>query len=379
MVLFKKGEKMKIACAKEIKTHEYRVGLTPNNVKEYVEAGHEIFIEEDAGKAIGFLNSEYEKFGAKIVSKKELFEEAEMIIKVKEPIESEYEYFKENQILYTYLHLAADEKLTKMLLDKKISSIAYETIKVDNALPCLAPMSAIAGRLAVLEAAKYSQKTYGGNGILLSGIPGVKKGKIVIIGGGVVGINAAQIALGAGADVSVLDINTQRLAYIDQVFNMRVHTYYSSKSNILSLLEEADIVIGAVLIPGAKAPKVITRKDLAYMKPASILVDVAIDQGGCFETSKPTTHSDPIYEVDGILHYCVANMPGCVAKTSTLALTDTTLSFGLQIANLGFKEAVSKNQALLEGLNTYKGLCTYEAVSKAFDLNYTPAKEALGI
>lgn len=368
---------MVIGCAKEIKTHEYRVGLTPYNVKEYIDAGHQVFIEKGAGEAIGFADSEYEKYGAKIADKKELFEKSEMIIKVKEPLESEYEYFKENHILYTYLHLAANEKLTKMLLDKKISSIAYETIKVGNSLPCLAPMSSIAGRLAVLEAAKYSQKTYGGNGLLLSGIAGVKKGKIVIVGGGVVGINAAQIAYGIGADVSVLDINTERLAYIDQIFNMRVHTYYSSKSNLISLLKDADVVIGAVLIPGAKAPKVITKEDLAFMKKNAMLVDVAIDQGGCFETSKATTHSEPIYELDGILHYCVANMPGCVAKTSTLALTDSTLNFGLQIAKFGFKEAALNNVSLLEGVNTYKGVCTYEAVSKAFNLSYTPAKQVL--
>lgn len=377
MEFLHKGEMMNIACVKEIKRHEYRVGLTPSNVKEYVDAGHKVFIEEDAGKAIGFLNEDYEKNGAKIVAKKELFEKADMIIKVKEPLEEEYEYFKEGQILYTYLHLAADEKLTKMLLDKKISSMAYETIKVGNALPCLAPMSMIAGRLAVLEAAKYSQKTYGGNGMLLSGIPGVAKGKVVIVGGGVVGINAAQIALGVGADVSILDINTQRLSYIDQIFNMKVHTYYSSKANLLSLLENADVVIGAVLIPGAKAPKVINKEDLALMKKSSILVDVAIDQGGCFATSKPTTHDEPIYEVDSILHYCVANMPGCVAKTSTIALTDTTLSYGLKIANQGFVKACLNDEALLEGVNTYKGLCTYEAVSKAFNLPYTKAAKAL--
>ncbi|QOW64242.1 alanine dehydrogenase [Campylobacter hepaticus] len=328
---------MIVGCAKEIKTHEYRVGFTPQNVKEYIEAGHQVLIERGAGEAIGFLDSHYEKYGAKLVNKDELFEKSQMIVKVKEPLQSEYEYFRENQILYTYLHLAADENLTQMLLKKHISSIAYETIKVGNALPCLAPMSAIAGRLAIFEAAKYSQKTYGGSGILLSGIAGVKKGKVVIIGGGVVGINAAQIALGIGADV----------------------------------------VIGAILIPGAKAPKIVNKNDLSIMKKSSILVDVAIDQGGCFETSKPTTHSDPIYVFDDIVHYCVANMPGCVAKTSTLALTDVTLKFGLQIANNGFKEAVLKNEVLLSGLNTYKGMCTYEAVAKAFNIDYIDAKKAL--
>lgn len=281
------------------------------------------------------------------------------------------------QILYTYLHLAADENLTKMLIDKRINSVAYETIRVGNALPCLTPMSAIAGRLSVLEAAKYSQKTFGGNGMLMSGIPGVNNSKVVIVGGGVVGLNAAQIAVGIGADVSVLDINTERLAYIDQIFGMRVHTIYSSRGNLLSLLKEADAIIGAVLIPGAKAPKVIKKDDLKMMKKSTILVDVAIDQGGCFETSRPTTHSDPIYEVDGIIHYCVNNMPGSVAKTSTLALTDATLGFGLQIANLGLKQAALKNDAILEGINTYDGLCTYGAVGEAFNITYTATKTAL--
>lgn len=369
---------MIIGCAKEIKTHEYRVGLTPDNVKEYISHGHKVLIENNAGDAIGFSNTLYEEAGANIVDKKDLFEKSDMIIKVKEPIQSEYEYFKEGQILYTYLHLAADKSLTKMLLDKKIKSVAYETIKVGNSLPCLAPMSSIAGRLAVIEAAKYSQKTFGGNGMLLSGIPGVRKSKVVIIGGGVVGLNAAQIAVGIGADVSVLDINTERLAYIDQIFDMKVHTIYSSKGNLLSLLKDADVVIGAVLIPGAKAPKMVKKEDLKIMQKLSILVDVAIDQGGCFETSKPTTHNDPVYDIDGIIHYCVANMPGCVAKTSTLALTDSTLNFGLQIADVGVKEAALKNQAILEGINTYNGFCTYEAVSKAFNIDYIDAISAIG-
>lgn len=368
---------MIIGCPKEIKTHEYRVGLTPSNVADYVAAGHKVIIESHAGEAIGFSDEMYQKAGASIADKASLFEQAEMIIKVKEPIASEYAYFREGQILYTYLHLAADRELTNMLLAKKIFAIAYETIKVRNTLPCLAPMSCIAGRLAVLESAKYIQKHFGGNGTLLSGVPGVKNGNVVIIGGGVVGLNAAQIAVGIGANVTILDIDTDRLAYIDHIFDMKVHTLYSSRGNLLSALESADAVIGAVLIPGAKAPKLVRREDLKVMKKGAILTDVAIDQGGCFETSKATSHSDPVFEIDGILHYCVANMPGAVARTSTLALTDSTLRFGLEIANKGAKAAALANDAIGEGVNTYNGLCTYKGVSDAFNIPYMPAQQAL--
>ena len=350
---------MIIGCPKEIKVHEYRVGLTPSNVHEYKEAGHEVLIEHDAGSAIGFSDEDYHRSGAQIVNKQTLFQKSDMIIKVKEPIDSEYSYFKEGQTLFTYLHLAADRKLTDMLLEKKINSVAYETIKVRNVLPCLAPMSSIAGRLAVIESAKYIQKTFGGNGTLLSGIPGTPKGKVTIIGAGVVGLNAAQLAVGIGADVTILDIDTARLAYVDQMFNMRIHTLFSSRANLLSSISEADAVIGAVLIPGAKAPKLVKKDDLKNMKTGAILTDVAIDQGGCFETSKPTTHNNPVFDVDGILHYCVANMPGAVAKTATLALTDSTLNFGLSIAKHGVKEAALKDIGILEGLNTYNGKCTY--------------------
>ncbi|RDU59345.1 alanine dehydrogenase [Helicobacter sp. MIT 14-3879] len=368
---------MVIGCPKEIKVHEYRVGLTPSNVHEYTESGHRVLIEHDAGSAIGFSDEEYHRNGAEIVDKTKLFKESQMIIKVKEPIESEYEYFREGQILFTYLHLAADRKLTDMLLEKKIFSIAYETIKSRGILPCLAPMSSIAGRLAVLESSKYIQKTFGGNGVLLSGIPGTPKGKITIIGAGVVGLNAAQLAVGIGADVTILDIDTGRLAYVDQMFSMRIHTLYSSRANILASIADADVVIGAVLIPGAKAPKLIKKTDLQLMKTGSILTDVAIDQGGCFETSKATTHDNPVYDIDGILHYCVANMPGAVAKTATLALTDSTLSFGLMIANIGAKEAALKSMAIFEGVNTVNGKCTYKGVSQAFGISYTETKQAL--
>lgn len=368
---------MIIGCPKEIKNQEYRVGLTPSNVAEYVENGHKVYIEENAGSAIGFSNEDYKQAGAIIVDKKTLFENSEMIIKVKEPIKEEYDYFKEGHILYTYLHLAADRELTDMLVSKKIASIAYETIKVGNMLPCLAPMSSIAGRLSVIQAAKYSEKTFGGSGLLLSGVPGTQKGKITILGGGGVGINAAQIAVGMGADVTILDIDSNRLAYIDQIFDMKVKTLYSSRGNLMSCLAETDVLIGAVLIPGAKAPKLLKKDDLKLMKKGAVLVDVAIDQGGCFETSKATTHDNPIYEVDGIVHYCVANMPGAVAKTATLALTDTTLSYGLMLAKLGVKEACLKNPALLEGLNTFNGHITFKGVSESFGLPYVAAGDAL--
>ena len=368
---------MVIGCPREIKIQEYRVGLVPSNVRAYVESGNEVLIENDAGNAIGFSNEDYEKAGAKIVDKKTLFQKSDLIIKVKEPLEEEYEFFKEKQILFTYLHLAANKKLTQMLLDKKITSIAYETIKIGNSLPCLAPMSAIAGRLSVLESAKYLQKTFHGNGTLISGIPGTPKGKVAIIGAGVVGLNAAQVAVGIGAEVTILDINVERLAYIEQIFNMKINTLYSSRANILNTISQADAIIGAVLIPGAKAPKLVKKEDVKVIKKGSILTDVAIDQGGCFETSKPTTHNEPIFEIDGRIHYCVANMPGCVAKTSTLALTDSTLDFGLKIANLGVKEAALKNTALLEGINTIEGKCTYKGVSEAFDIEYARAEALL--
>ncbi|RDU62235.1 alanine dehydrogenase [Helicobacter didelphidarum] len=369
---------MTIGCPKEVKVQEYRVGLTPSNVRAYVDTGHKVFVEHNAGSAIGFSDEDYQSNGAILCDKETLFKESQMIIKVKEPIESEYKYFREGQILYTYLHLAADKALTDMLLNKKILGIAYETIKAGNTLPCLAPMSSIAGRLAVVESAKYIQKTFGGSGILLSGIPGAPKGKITIIGAGVVGLNAAQIAVGIGADVTILDIDMNRLAYVEQIFGMRIHTHYSSRANILASIAEADVVIGAVLIPGAKAPKLVKREDLKLMKKGSILTDVAIDQGGCFETSKPTTHNDPIYEIDGIIHYCVANMPGAVAKTATLGLTDSTLGFGLMIANLGGKEAALKNQAIFEGINTIDGKCTYKGVCEAFNIPHTDTQTALG-
>ncbi len=364
---------MKIGLIKEIKIHEYRVGLTPDCVNQYVSNGHTVYIEKDAGVGTGYSNEEYtQKGGIIIENKQQIFDEADMIIKVKEPLEEEYKYFKENQILYTYLHLAANKDLTLALLEKKVTSIAYETI-TDNSghLPCLTPMSEIAGRLATQEGAKYLEKPFGGRGVLLGGVPGVKRGNVTIIGGGVVGMNACKMAIGLGANVTVLDISAQRLAYYDDIFGSKVTTIYSNKTNLLNSIKDADLVIGAVLIPGLAAPKLVSKDDLKIMKKASVIVDVAIDQGGCFETSKVTYHDNPTYVVNDVVHYCVGNMPGAVSLTSTLALTANTLQHGLAIANKGINKALEDDKNLLNGLNTYDGKCTNEAVAKSLDLSYT--------
>ena len=363
---------MDIGVPKEIKRHEYRVGLTPSHAKVYIENGHRVFIEEGAGEGAGFNDPEYIKVGAQILKdKKQLFDLSDMIIKVKEPLESEYELFHEGQILYTYLHLAADKKLTEALLAKKIVGIAYETIQLhDGSLPCLTPMSEIAGRLSVQEGAKYLEKAFGGRGVLLGGVPGVERGKVAIIGGGVVGTNAAKIAVGIGADVTILDLSAKRLGYLDDIFGSTLQTLYSNSENIIQCLKESDLVIGAVLLPGAKAPKLVTEEMLKFMKPGAVIVDVAVDQGGCFETTKPTSHDEPTYEVNGIVHYCVANMPGAVALTSTKALTSVTLPYGISIANLGWEGAIKNDPALKKGLNMVDGKLCYEAVARSLDLPY---------
>lgn len=364
---------MKIGLIKEIKVHEYRVGMTPECVGAYIANGHTVFVEKDAGLGAGFENEAYEAQGATIISdKQKIFDESDMIVKVKEPLEEEYGYFKENQILYTYLHLAADKPQALALLSKKVKAVAYETI-TDNfgLLPCLAPMSQIAGRLAVQEGAKYLEKPFGGSGVLLGGVPGVKRGNVVIIGGGVVGMNACQMAIGLGANVSVLDINPITLAHYDQIFGSRVTTLYSNRANLVAALKEADLVVGAVLIPGAAAPKLVKKEDLKLMKKHSVMVDVAIDQGGCFETSRVTYHDNPTYVVDDIVHYCVGNMPGAVSLTSTLALTSNTLRHGLAIANKGLEQALKDDKNLLNGLNVYDGKCVNEAVAKSLNLEYT--------
>lgn len=370
---------MLVGTVKEIKKHEYRVGLTPDCVKAYVKQGHSVLVEKDAGLSASFTNEDYQSSGAEIVDcAKDVFDRAEMIVKVKEPISQEYGLFRPEQSLFTYLHLAADKPLTEMLMEKKIKAVAYETIEDEQRqLPCLRPMSEIAGRLSVQEGAKYLEKTFGGRGILLGGVPGVRRGKIAILGGGIVGTNALKIAVGIGAQVTVLDLNADRMAYLDDIFGSSITTLYSTEANIEAAISEADVVIGAVLVPGAAAPKLVRKEHLKLMKAGSVLVDVAIDQGGCFETSRATTHDDPIYIVDDIVHYCVANMPGAVALSSTMALTSTTLRYGLSLANQGFEQACLNSSGLMKGLNTYGGHCVYEGVARSLKLPYTPAKGLL--
>lgn len=365
---------MKIGCVKEIKKHEYRVGLTPNDVKSYVTRGHEVYIEHDAGLAAGFEDKMYKNSGASIINKREdIFTSCEMIIKVKEPIPEEYELFHENQILYTYLHLAANKKLTETLMKKGVKGVAYETIEdEEGSLPCLKPMSEIAGRLAVQEGAKYLEKPFGGRGVLLGGVPGIARGKVAIIGGGIVGTNACKIASGMGADVTILDISASRLAYLDDIFGSRISTLYSTDANIDHVIAECDLLIGAVLLPGAKAPVLITKEHIKKMKKGAVIVDVAIDQGGCVETIHATTHDTPVYVIDDVVHYGVANMPGAVALSSTKALTSTTLPYGLMIAELGLEEACIKSSDIYKGVNTYMGKCVYENVSLAFGIDFTP-------
>ncbi|MDT8391152.1 MAG: alanine dehydrogenase [Lentisphaeria bacterium] len=369
---------MKVGVAKEIKRHEYRVGLTPTDAKSYVAHGHQVLVEQDAGDEAGFPDAAYVAAGATIIPEtRALFDEAEMIVKVKEPQPSEYDLLHEGQLLYTYLHLAADERLTRALLDRKVNAVAYETIEDHDSLPCLVPMSEIAGRLSVQEGAKYLEKQFGGRGILLGGVPGVRRGRIAILGGGVVGANAAKIAVGIGADVTILDINARRLAYLDDIFGSSISTLYSTEANVEAVLRECDLLIGAVLIPGARAPKLVSRDHLKLMKKGAVIVDVAVDQGGCFETTRPTTHDDPTYIVDGIVHYCVANMPGAVALTSTLGLTGATLPYGLRLAERGLEEAARTSRAIATGVNTYAGHLTCEAVAEAFDMPHAAVESLL--
>lgn len=365
---------MKIGTVKEIKNHEYRVGLTPAGVHAFREAGHEVIVEEGAGVGSGFADEEYAAAGAKLVSQaKEVWDSVDMMYKVKEPVTSEYAYFREGLILYTYLHLASEKKLTEALLEKKVKAVAFETITDKNGgLPCLTPMSIIAGRLSVIEGAKYCEKSFGGRGILLPGVPGVEKSHVVILGGGIVGTNACKMAAGLGAHVTVIDISAERLAYLDDLFDMKVTTLFSTPANIRNALRDADLVIGAVLIPGSAAPKLIRREYLKDMKPGAVIVDVAIDQGGSAESSRPTTHAEPIFVEDGIVHYCVTNMPGAVARTSTISLANATLPYALEIADRGLEAALKKDAGLLNGLNCYDGRCTYAGVAEALDLPYHP-------
>ena len=363
---------MIIGTVKEIKTHEYRVGLTPANVRLYTSRGHKVLVEQGAGVGSGYSDGEYRESGAMLVpDAASVYGEVEMIVKVKEPVGPEIDLLRKDQILFTYLHLAADHDLTEHLLEKGVRAVAYETIEAaDRSLPCLTPMSEIAGRLAVQEGAKYLEKAFGGRGILLGGVPGVPRGHVVIIGGGVVGLNACKIASGIGAKVTVLDVDARRLAFFDDVFGSRVDTLYSNEQNIEEVLRSADVVIGAVLVHGETAPKLIRRSQLKLMRPGTVLVDVAIDQGGMAETSRPTTQNDPIYLEEGVVHYCVTNMPGSVPFTSTVALTSATLKYGLRIADEGLEASIRRYPDLAKGLNLYKGTTVHQGVAKSLGLHY---------
>ena len=365
---------MIIGVPKEIKNNENRVGLTPSGAHELTKRGHKVYIQATAGINSGFSDEEYLKAGAELLPTIEaVYAIAEMIVKVKEPIEPEYQLIKKNQLLFTYFHFASDEKLTRAMIERGAICLAYETVeKPDRSLPLLVPMSEVAGRMSIQEGARFLEKPQGGKGILLGGVPGVKPAKVLILGGGIVGINAAFMAAGMGADVTIADISLPRLRYLDEIMPKNVKTLYSSTYNIEAELPETDLVIGAVLIPGAKAPHLITRAMLGKLKKGSVLVDVAIDQGGCFETSHPTTHAQPIYEVDGIVHYCVANIPGAVPFTSTKALTNSTLPYALLLADLGWEQACKQHPDLALGLNIVNGKIVYKAVAEAFNLPYSP-------
>jgi alanine dehydrogenase len=371
---------MLIGVPKEIKNHEYRIGLTPAGARELIAHGHKVMVQRDGGKSIGLTNEMYQKAGAEIVDgAEEIFARADMIIKVKEPQPGECKMLRAGQVLYTYLHLAPDPDQTKALVQSGCTAIAYETVTDrSGGLPLLAPMSEVAGRMSIQAGAHALEKAQGGSGVLLGGVPGVKPAEVLVIGGGVVGINAARMAMGMNAHVTILDRSLNRLKYLDELYGDRLTTIYSTHDAIDERLPDTDLVIGAVLIPGAAAPKLISRAQLSLMRPGSVLVDVAIDQGGCFETSKATTHQHPTYEVDGVIHYCVANMPGGVARTSTFALTNATLPFALQLADKGARQAMLDDPHLLNGLNVHAGHITYEAVARDLGYAYVPAAKALG-
>ncbi len=370
---------MIIGVPKEIKNNENRVALTPAGVQELRKFNHQVYVQSTAGLGSGFTDDEYVGAGAEILPTiEQVYGIAEMIMKVKEPIEQEYKLIKEDQIVFTYFHFAASRELTEAMIASRSVCLAYETVeKADRSLPLLVPMSEVAGRMSVQEGAKYLEKPMGGRGILLGGVPGVRPAKVMVLGGGVVGTHAALMAAGLGADVTILDINLNRLRYLSEVMPANVNTFYSNEYNIRELLSTHDLIIGAVLIPGKKAPHLITRDMLKEMRPGTVLVDVAVDQGGCIETCKPTTHQDPTYIIDGILHYCVANMPGAVPYTSTLGLTNATLPYALQIANKGWQKACMDNRELLLGLNVIHGDVVYEGVSEAFGLPHVPAEAHL--
>ena len=369
---------MRVGVAKEIKPDEYRVALTPAGARELVLRKHEVLIESGAGEGSAFADDAYAAAGARIVSVEEAWAESELLLKVKEPIESEYPRLREGLVLFTYLHIAADEPLTRALVDSGIAAVAYETVATDGgALPLLAPMSEIAGRLAAQAGAYFLEKPLGGRGLLLGGVPGVAPGRVLVVGGGIVGYNAAVIALGLGANVTILERSIDRMRHLEEVLSGRVSLVMSSSLQIEESVKDADVVIGAVLIPGARAPKLVTRSMVREMKNGSVLVDVAIDQGGSTETSHPTTHSDPVYTVDGVTHYCVANMPGAVPITATKALTNATLPYVEAIADYGLPQAVTRDQTLARGVNVLDGRVTYEAVADAHNLDYAPLEDVL--
>jgi alanine dehydrogenase len=364
---------MKIGLPKEIKDNEYRVGLTPAGVRALTDAGHNVFVERTAGEGSGFGNDLYERAGATLLdTADDVWGEGDMIVKVKEPVAPEYPRMRENQLLFTYLHLAPEFELTKQMMERKVTGVAYETITDKlGRLPLLTPMSEVAGRMSVQVGATYLEKMNGGRGILLGGVPGVPAGRVVIIGGGVVGTEAAKMAIGLGAHVTIIDKNLERLRELDDIFLSKISTLASSRYAIEEAISHADLIIGAVLIPGAAAPKLVTRDMLKLIPNGAVLVDVAVDQGGCFETTHATTHSNPTYYEEGVLHYCVANMPGAVPRTSTFALTNATLPYALDLANKGFERAIRDDQGLMEGVNTYAGKLTYEAVATSQNLEYT--------
>jgi len=370
---------MQAGILKEIKTKENRVAMTPAGVEQMIEHGHTVDVETTAGEGSGFSDQQYEKAGAKIIgTAQEIYTQSDMVMKVKEPLPVEYRLIRSGQILFTYFHFAACEELTKAVMESGCTAVAYETVeKANGSLPLLTPMSEVAGRMAIHEGSKYLEKTYGGKGVLLGGVPGVEPGTIIVIGGGIVGTNAAKMACGLGAKVYLLDTNLQRLRYLSDVMPKNCFPLMYSPATLRRLLPEADLVVGAVLIPGAAAPKLITRDMLKHIKKGSVIVDVAIDQGGCVETAKATTHDDPIYEVDGIIHYCVANMPGAVSMTSTLALTNATLPYAIELADKGYKKAAQENPELAKGINIMAGKITYEGVAEAFNLEYTPLDSIL--
>jgi len=365
-----------IGVPKEIKTREYRIGMTPAGVRQLTQRGHTVLVEARAGEGSGLADEKFVAAGAEIVpSASEVWQRADMVMKVKEPLPAEYQYFRPGLVIYTYLHLAAEPELTRKLMEKKVRAVAYETIQLpDGSLPLLRPMSEVAGRMAVQAGATSLEKWRGGKGVLLGGVPGTRRGRVVILGGGVVGRNAARIAIGMGAQVTVLDINPNTMDYLEDIFGGAIETLYSNPANIEESVLRADLVIGAVLVPGAKAPTLVDRPLVSRMEKGSVIVDVAIDQGGCIETVRATSHDNPTYEVDGVIHYCVPNMPGAVSHTSTFALTNTTMKYALAIADQGLVEAVRRDPALALGVNCFDGACTYAAVAQAHGLEYTPLR-----